>query len=90
LASAAYDHVGGDMAICCVLEVGTVPIEENVKAMLFENWTHRCLSSEHPLSQESHQRLKNAYYFESPSWKRSATDRFMEITRRLHQCLLST
>jgi hypothetical protein len=90
LASAAYNHITGNMAICGVLEVGTVPIEENVKAMLFENWTHRCLSSEHPLYRESHQRLRNAYYFETSSWKRSLTDRFVEITRRLHQCLLGT
>lgn len=87
LANAACDHIKGSMALCCVLEVGTVPIEENVKAMLFENWAHRSLSPEDPLYEKSNQRLKSAYYFEGPSWRQALTDRFMEITDRMHQCL---
>lgn len=88
LVNAACDEVNGDMAICCALEFGTVSVKDNTKAMIFENWTHRCLAPDDPLYQQSSQRLKDTYYCDTSSWKQSVVDRFAEIISRIHECLL--
>ncbi len=88
LVNAACDEVRGDMAICCALEFGTVSVKDNTKAMIFENWTHRCLSPDDPLYQQSSQRLKDTYYCDTPSWKQNVVDRSTQIISRLQECLL--
>jgi predicted deacylase len=87
LVNAACDEIAGEVAIGCALEFGTVPVEDNTSAMIFENWTHRWLTPAHPLHQQSSQRLKDTYYCDSTAWKQSVIDRFTEITHQLHDCL---
>ena len=89
LVNAACDEITGEMAICCALEFGTVSVEDNTKAMIFENWTHRYLSPNDPLYQQSSQRLRRTYYCETPSWQQSVIDRSTEIIGQLHDRLLT-
>lgn len=88
LVNAACDELRKSMAICFALEFGTVSVQDNTKAMIFENWTHRYLAPEDALYRESSRRLRNTYYCETPSWQHSVVERFSEIAARLHRCLL--
>lgn len=89
LVNAACDQVRGNMAICCVLEFGTVPVEDNVKAMVFENWTHRHFSPDDPLYQESTRHLRSIYYLETSSWKQCLIDRCADVIGRLQDLLVT-
>lgn len=87
LVDAACDLMQAEMAICCALEFGTVSVENNTKAMIFENWTHRYLAADHPLYRRSSEQLRNTYYADTPQWKSTIVTRFTEIVRRLHECI---
>jgi predicted deacylase len=89
LVDAACAEMHGEMSICCALEFGTVSVESNTKAMILENWTHRYLAPDHPLYRQSSQQLRNTYYCDTAPWKGMIVDRFTEIVRRMHECLLS-
>jgi hypothetical protein len=89
LVNAACDQMQADMAICCALEFGTVSVEDNTKAMILENWTHRYLAPDHPLYRQSSQRLKETYYCNTATWKASIVDRFYVVVNRLGECLLN-
>jgi predicted deacylase len=87
LVDAACRELRAEIAICCALEFGTVSVEDNTRAMIFENWTHQYLAPDHPTYQLSSERLKNTYYCNNPSWKERVIRRFEEIVRRMDECL---
>jgi hypothetical protein len=87
LITAAEKQIDAEIAVCCVLEFGTVALRENVEAKIFENWTHRYFPPEHPLRVESTQRMRDAYFCDTPAWKGSVIARASEVIEQLHGCL---
>lgn len=88
LIGAAHEQIRGATAVCCALEFGTVPIEENVQAKIFENWTHHFLSADDPRRRQSIRRMRDAYYCDESSWKRAVIKRFHEVVIELRRCVM--
>jgi len=88
LVTAAYDRLrAANIAICAALEFGTVSLQENVHAKIFEHWTHRHLSPADELRLQALKRFKDAYYCDRPDWQASVLSRSQEIVATLQQCL---
>jgi hypothetical protein len=91
LVTAAYDRISASAstAICAALEFGTVSLQENVEAKVFENWTYTYLSPLDPLRQASIRRFRDAYFCDDALWKKRVIERSNEIVRSMHRCLNS-
>lgn len=89
LVTAAYDQLSAPIAICGALEFGTVSLQENVEAKIFESWTYQHLSPLDARRRESVKRFKDAYYPDDPKWKKSVIERSSDIIRAAHTCLAS-
>jgi predicted deacylase len=89
LVNAAADETRAEVSICCALEFGTVPVEDNTKAMILENWAHHCLAPDHPLHRQGRRQLKDTYYCDSAAWKENVIARFSEILQQLQRCLVN-
>jgi predicted deacylase len=87
LVSAACNAIPAATAIGCALEFGTVTLEENMRAKIFENWTYYHLPPQHVLRRESSQRFKNAYFCDSLEWKAKVIARSAKVVSSLHRWL---
>lgn len=73
--------LGPERVTFCVVEYGTLPIDEVLEALRGDNWLHAKGDPEGPAAEAIKARMRTAFWGDEPEWQEAVTDRALECVR---------
>jgi hypothetical protein len=83
LVHGAREVLGADRLTMIGLEYGTHPIPVTLEALRAENWLVARGEVNSPQGRRIKQALRDAFYVDTPEWKRAVVERLMSLVERL-------
>jgi len=83
----AHEELGGDRLTMIGLEYGTHPIAVTLEALRAETWLSAYGDVDSPQGMQIKQALRDAFYVDTPEWKRAVVDRLLGVVERVRSSL---